>query len=101
MLLGRGKFKKKSMIFAVEEPELYMHPLAQKTIRRVFQNIAKEGDQVIFSTHSAYLVDVAEFDEIIRIEARSSIENGKNVLKSMVWQLPIQKMIDDLKARSP
>ena len=98
---GRGKFKKKSMIFAVEEPELYMHPLAQKTIRRVFQNIAKDGDQVIFSTHSAYLVDVAEFDEIIRIEARSSIENGKNVLKSMVWQLPIQKMIDDLKARSP
>ena len=98
---GRGKFKKKSMIFAVEEPELYMHPLAQKTIRRVFQNIAKEGDQVIFSTHSAYLVDVAGFDEIIRIESTSSNENGKNVLKSKVWQLPIHKMINDLKARFP
>lgn len=98
---GRGVNRTKRMIFAVEEPELYMHPLAQKTIRRIFQNIAKEGDQIIFSTHSALLVDVAGFDEIIRIEAISSIENDKNVLKSKIWQLPIQMMINDLKSRFP
>ena len=89
------------MIFAVEEPELYMHPLAQKTIRRVFQSIASDGDQVMFSTHSPLLVDVAGFDEIIRIESAQHEEDGKNVLKSKVWQSSVKVMVDDLKARFP
>ncbi len=37
--------KKRSLILAVEEPELYMHPQAQRTIRRVFRKIAEGGDQ--------------------------------------------------------
>lgn len=44
---------KRSIILAVEEPEIYMHPQAQRTIRRVFRSIAEGGDQVIFSTHSS------------------------------------------------
>lgn len=98
---GRGSSKKKSMIFAVEEPELYMHPLAQKTIRHVFQSIASEGDQVLFSTHSALLVDVAGFDEIVRVEAAQTEEDGEKVLRTKVWQLTMEMMIDDLKARAP
>ena len=66
---GTGVEKKKTMIFAVEEPELYMHPQAQRTIRRTFKDIAEKGDQVLFSTHSASLVDVAFFDEVIRVES--------------------------------
>lgn len=98
---GRGATKKKSMIFAVEEPELYMHPLAQKTIRQVFLNIASEGDQVVFSTHSALLVDVAGFDEIVRVESTQTVTDGKKVLRTKVWQLTVDTMISDLKARVP
>jgi len=98
---GAGEAKKKTMLFAVEEPELYMHPLAQRTLRRVFQQIAGKDDQVFFSTHSALLVDVACFDEIIRVESLQNEIEGKKLLGSKVWQLPMKKMLVDLKARKP
>ncbi|MGC7846856.1 ATP-dependent nuclease [Desulforudis sp. 1088] len=93
--------KKRNLILAVEEPELYMHPQAQRTIRRVFRKIAEGGDQVLFSTHSSLLVDVAYFDEIIRMESRFEKDNGKRTTVSMAWQLPMSKMIEDLVNRFP
>lgn len=93
--------KKRSLILAVEEPELYMHPQAQRTIRRVFRNIAGGGDQVVFSTHSSLLVDVAYFDEIIRLECRVEKADGKKLTQSEAWQLPMAKMIEDLEVRFP
>ncbi|MEI6071212.1 MAG: ATP-dependent endonuclease [Verrucomicrobiae bacterium] len=93
--------KKRSLILAVEEPELYMHPQAQRTIRRVFRKIAGGGDQVVFSTHSSLLVDVACFDEIIRLECRVEKADGKKLTQSEAWQLPMAKMIVDLEARVP
>lgn len=98
---GRGASKKKTMLLAVEEPELYMHPMAQRTIRRVFRQIAEGRDQVVFSTHSALLVDVAYFDEIVRVESASADPAVEQGVMSKVWQLPMQAMIDDLKARHP
>ena len=93
--------KKRNLILAVEEPELYMHPQAQRTIRRVFRKISEGGDQVIFSTHSSLLVDVAYFDEIIRLEI--SLENigSTKTTTSRAWQLPMSKMIEDIETRLP
>lgn len=93
--------KKRSLILAVEEPELYMHPQAQRTIRQVFREIAEGGDQVIFSTHSPLLVDVAYFDEIIRMEIARELVKGDRTTQSTAWQLPMAKMICDFKARFP
>ena len=93
--------KKRSLILAVEEPELYMHPQAQRTVRRVFRKIAAGEDQIIFSTHSSLLVDVAYFDEIIRLESRVKKEGDKKITYSEAWQLPMQKMIDDVESRFP
>jgi len=94
--------KKKTLILGVEEPELYMHPQAQRSLRKVFRKIASGGDQVLFTTHSALLVDVAYFDEIIRME--STITNdrgGKKTVESYAWQLSMARMIDDVTARIP
>jgi putative ATP-dependent endonuclease of OLD family len=93
--------KKRNLILAVEEPELCMHPQAQRTIRRVFRKIAEGGDQVIFSTHSSLLVDVAYFDEIIRLESKSENIDGKKTTTSEAWQLSMSKMIEDLVSRIP
>lgn len=93
--------KKRNLILAVEEPELYMHPQAQRTIRRVFRKIAEGSDQVLFSTHSSLLVDVAYFDEIIRMETACEQVDGKRTTKSTAWQLPMSKMIEDLETRCP
>ncbi len=93
---------KRSTIFAIEEPEIYMHPQAQRTIRRVLQDIAKGKDQIIFATHSSLLLDVACFDEIIRVEAIREKSNGtKFKIKTKVWQLAMSKMIKDIETRHP
>ena len=93
--------RKRNLVLAVEEPELYMHPQAQRTIRRVFRRIAGGGDQVFFSTHSSLLVDVACFDEIIRTEARCQELGGKRTIECTAWQLPMAKMIEDIETRIP
>jgi hypothetical protein len=93
--------KKRNVIFAVEEPELYMHPQAQRTIRRVFRKISEGGDQVIFSTHSSLLVDVAYFDEIIRLEISLEDIGNKRTTTSRGWQLLMSRMIEDIETRLP
>jgi len=93
--------KKRNLILAVEEPELYMHPQAQRTIRRVFRRIAEGGDQVLFSTHSSLQVDVAYFDEIIRMESCCERTDDKKTTVSTAWQLPMTKMIKDIETRIP
>ncbi|MCK5228660.1 MAG: AAA family ATPase, partial [Desulfobulbaceae bacterium] len=80
LVTGAGNEKKKPMIFAVEEPELYMHPQAQRNIRGVFREIADKGDQVMFSTHSSLLLDVAYFDEVIRVESVQKKIDEKNTV---------------------
>ncbi|TRZ76374.1 MAG: hypothetical protein D4R93_03350 [Deltaproteobacteria bacterium] len=101
LVAGKGNDKKKSTIFTIEEPELYMHPLAQRTIRRVFQDISDAKDQVIFATHSSLLLDVAFFDEIIRVEAIQHTDGQNKTVESKVWQLSMDKMIADIEARYP
>lgn len=93
--------KRRNLILGVEEPELYMHPQAQRTIRRVFRKISESNDQVIFSTHSSLLLDVAYFDEIIRMEAGIEFVEGKRTTQCTAWQLSMTKMIEDLETRKP
>lgn len=92
---------KRTLVLGVEEPELYMHPTAQRTIRRVLRSIADGGDQVIFSTHSPLLVDVAYFDEIIRVEGPERVDGKLAESGAKVYQLPMEAMIRDIETRHP
>ena len=78
-----------------------MHPLAQRTIRKVFTEMANGGDHVLFSTHSALMVDVSCFDEIIRTEGIIAEDAGQKTVTTRVWQLPAQVLVDDEVARHP
>lgn len=93
--------RKRRLVLAVEEPEIYMHPQAQRTIRSVFRRIAGGGDQVIFSTHSSLLVDVSYFDEIIRLESVVEKVGEKRTTISKAYQLPMSRMIADIECRFP
>ncbi|MHA2246603.1 MAG: AAA family ATPase [Candidatus Hodarchaeales archaeon] len=85
----------RSTIFTIEEPEIYLHPQAQRTFMSVFRDIASNNDQVIYSTQSSLFVDIKHFDEIciMRREKRGPS------YESYAFQLPISRLLDDLKAR--
>lgn len=52
------------IIFAIEEPEIYLHPTVKRSTYTLFRELAKGGDQVIYTTHDGYLLDVSAFQEI-------------------------------------
>ena len=89
------KAAQRSTIFAVEEPELYLHPQSQRTVMDVFRRISEGRDQVFYSTQSSLFVDVARFDEICIMRRK---EVGKR-LASIPTQLSMEAMLADLKCR--
>jgi len=89
------KANERTTIFAVEEPELYLHPQSQRTLMSVFREIAFERNQIVYSTQSSLFVDVSRFDEICIMRR----EKKEKSFQSNPSQLFMPALIDDLKAR--
>lgn len=60
-----------SLVIAIEEPELYLHPLRSRYLSRLFSDLTMIApgnhdytNQVIFSSHSPYFVDLHRFESI-------------------------------------
>ncbi len=56
-----------SIILAIEEPELYIHPQLGKVFYDVLA-VFSNSDQVIYSTHSPRFIDVYEYENIALIQ---------------------------------
>ncbi|MDD5627412.1 MAG: AAA family ATPase [Patescibacteria group bacterium] len=50
-------------IILIDEPGLYLHAKAQKDVLKVLEEVSKNS-QVIFSTHSPYLIDPERLDRV-------------------------------------
>ena len=58
---GSASGSERSTILLYEEPELFLHPHLMRRLRGVLKRIAQgEGWQVVVTTHSPFLVDVAD-----------------------------------------
>jgi len=54
-----------SVIFAIEEPEMFLHPHAQRRLSRVLHEIAgAQHHQVFITTHSTHFVDMDKYRSI-------------------------------------
>jgi CRISPR-associated exonuclease Cas4 len=54
-----------SVIFAIEEPELFLHPHAQRQMADDLRKISEtSGHQVLLCSHSAHFVDMEHYKEI-------------------------------------
>jgi len=61
---------------AIEEPELYQHPIQAQTFAKVLRSLAEDTGkrvQVTYATHSPYFLEARHFDQVRRL-TRSSGE---------------------------
>jgi predicted ATPase len=52
------------VVFAIEEPELYLAPPGHRYLYRLIHRLAQHGNQVLFTTHSPGLLNVAALEEV-------------------------------------
>lgn len=64
------------IIFAIEEPELYLHPAKARFLAEVLRRLAADdadsGNQILFATHSPLFVDMRQFDSVRYVAKRES-----------------------------
>lgn len=65
-----------SVIFAMEEPELFLHPHAQRRLAMTLREIAETANhQVFICTHSTHFVDLEHYKEV-KVITNYSPEKG-------------------------
>ena len=52
------------IVFAIEEPELFLAPHGHRYLYRLVRRLAAGGNQVFFTTHAPGLLNVAALDEV-------------------------------------
>lgn len=70
---------RKPLLILYEEAELFLHPGLQKILLRAFEALFKSGDQVIFTTHSPFMLQ-SSFLSTINLVTKST-EFGTQVLE--------------------
>lgn len=58
-------------ILFFEEPELYLHPQAQRELFDTFAQLSETGSQVILCTHSNNLIDIDKYKSIYIVKKES------------------------------
>jgi putative ATP-dependent endonuclease of OLD family len=68
-----------SVIFAIEEPELFLHPHAQRNLAESIEEIAETPEhQVFICTHSTHFVDLDKYRSLVIVN-RQSLHDGTDV----------------------
>src|SRR5688572_498448 len=56
------------LVLLVEEPELFLRPQAQRSLYHLVRAFAERGNQVLYSTHSPWFLNVGRLDEVALVE---------------------------------
>lgn len=64
-----------NVVYLLDEPGIFLHVNAQKELLKLFQHLAEKGNQIVYTTHSPYMLDL-KTDGIHRIRAVVKNEEG-------------------------
>lgn len=68
---SQQKRKKEPIILLLDEPGLILHAKAQQDVLRYMEEELKPSHQVIYTTHSPFMVDPTRFDRVRIVEDKS------------------------------
>lgn len=71
-----SKNDNKQTLFLLDEPASYLHPKAQEALLSSFPRITEDGSQIIYSTHSHYLINPHWLEQAY-IVANDAVDNEK------------------------
>jgi putative ATP-dependent endonuclease of OLD family len=82
LLAERGSAGKGNgaICLAVEEPELFQHPVQARSFASVLRKLAEnrtQNFQVAYATHSPHFIDAGKFDQVRRITREGFAEEGR------------------------
>jgi len=72
----------KGLILIIDEPEAHLHPLAQKWLARTLYQMAKDGLQLVVTTHSPYFIDLEFLEGIYLVRKENGMTYETNHKKS-------------------
>ena len=72
--------KSEKLILLLDEPGLSLHAKAQGDLLRYFEEELKDHNQVIYSTHSPFMVDPTHFDRVRIVQDLSIEPNSQDLL---------------------
>jgi len=75
---SRLRSSNQKLIFLLDEPGLFLHAKAQEDLLRYFEAELKPSHQVIYTTHSPFMVDANHFERV-RIVQDKSIDTDKEL----------------------
>jgi predicted ATP-dependent endonuclease of OLD family len=73
------ELKREGAVFAIEEPEVFLHPQKARYFMSVLHTIADSGNQVFVSTHSPIFVNIHRTEDVCIV--RRTIDDGTTVSK--------------------
>lgn len=71
--LSYGNLVDKTIVYLLDEPGIYLHVNAQRELLDLLNNLCNNGSQVVYTTHSPYMIDT---EKIINIRAVEKDEEG-------------------------
>ncbi len=75
-------------LLLIDEPELYLHPQAIEILRQSLKTLSNQGYQIIFSTHSPFMITEKDVANTILIRKNETLGTHKrNSLKSAIPQV--------------
>ena len=78
----------KNVVYLLDEPGISLHVNAQRELLRLFGHLANQGNQIVYTTHSPYMLDLAE-EGVHRIRAVTKDGTGFSHIYKNVYDAKI------------
>lgn len=80
------ELKRSGAILLIEEPEVYLHPHARRYFYSLLRELAEQGNQIFYATHSTEFVDLSNYETICVV--RKTASTGTKVAQAITLHIP-------------